>query len=107
MLFLNAESQVIHTDQKNILIRALTLRKQKAESNSKNVKSVTSVVGSRKRYFSVSLKFIMYYTDNFIVLYYMIIFSYQFLFVCLFSFSEGYKSDKRIVFGFTEHLKCY
>lgn len=51
MLFLNAESQVIHTDQKNILIRALTLRKQKAESSPKNVKSVTSVVGSRKRYF--------------------------------------------------------
>lgn len=53
MLFLNAESQVIHTDQKNILIRALTLRKHKGESSSKNAKIVTSGEGSRKRYFSI------------------------------------------------------
>lgn len=53
MFFLNAESQVIHTDQKNILIRALTLRKHKGESSSKNAKIVTSGEGSRKRYFSI------------------------------------------------------
>lgn len=84
MLFLNAESQVIHTDQKNILIRALTLRKHKGESSSKNAKIVTSGEGSRKRYFSIYylwLKFLLHYPN------------YQssaglFLYKNLFSFSD-------------------
>ncbi|KAL1553965.1 Protein LOWER TEMPERATURE 1 [Salvia divinorum] len=43
------EDQVIRTNQTNILIRSLTLMKQKGDSGSKDGKGVVSSQGSRKR----------------------------------------------------------
>ncbi|XP_030531459.1 uncharacterized protein LOC115741611 [Rhodamnia argentea] len=43
------EGQVIRTNQQNILIRALTIRKQRGDPSAKNAKGVTIVEGSRKR----------------------------------------------------------
>nr|GMD35300.1 SAP domain, Ubiquitin ligase, Det1/DDB1-complexing [Ipomoea batatas] len=43
------EDQLIKTDQMNILIRSLMLKKQKAESGSKDGKSVPTSESSRKR----------------------------------------------------------
>lgn len=62
-LSLNAEGQVIKTNQQNILIRALTLRKQRGESSSKTAKGVAAGEGSsRKRYlyyFFVMFQFVL------------------------------------------------
>ncbi|KAG8638671.1 uncharacterized protein LOC110630815 isoform X1 [Manihot esculenta] len=44
------EGQQIKTNQTNILIRSLQLKKQKGESSSKDMKGVTAAEGSRKRY---------------------------------------------------------
>lgn len=44
------EDQHIQTNQQNILIRSLTLKKQKGESSSKDVKGAGAAEGSRKRY---------------------------------------------------------
>ncbi|KAM7254169.1 hypothetical protein ACFE04_031851 [Oxalis oulophora] len=43
------ESQQIKTNQVNILIRSLTLKKQKGDNSSKDVKGVAAAEGSRKR----------------------------------------------------------
>ncbi|KAK4752996.1 hypothetical protein SAY87_021794 [Trapa incisa] len=43
------EGQLIKTNQQNILIRALTLRKQRGETSSKNAKGVTSGEGSSRK----------------------------------------------------------
>ncbi|CAL2261073.1 unnamed protein product [Prunus armeniaca] len=43
------EDQHIQTNQQNILIRSLTLKKQKGESSSKDVKGAGAAEGSRKR----------------------------------------------------------
>ncbi|XP_047310228.1 uncharacterized protein LOC124913839 [Impatiens glandulifera] len=43
------ENQLIKTDQMNILIRSLMLKKTKNESNSKDAKGTVSTEGSRKR----------------------------------------------------------
>ncbi|XP_040985708.1 uncharacterized protein LOC121233982 [Juglans microcarpa x Juglans regia] len=43
------EDQQIKTNQQNILIRSLMLRRQKGDSSSKDVKGVTATEGSRKR----------------------------------------------------------
>ncbi|GMY15105.1 hypothetical protein FCV25MIE_10344 [Fagus crenata] len=43
------EGQQIKTNQQNILIRSLMLRKQKGDSSSKDVKGIASSEGSRKR----------------------------------------------------------
>ncbi|PKI53288.1 uncharacterized protein LOC116213504 [Punica granatum] len=43
------DGQLIKTNQQNILIRSLMLRKQRGESTSKNGKGVTTGEGSRKR----------------------------------------------------------
>ncbi|KAM7471516.1 hypothetical protein LguiA_009699 [Lonicera macranthoides] len=43
------EDQLIKTNQMNILIRSLMLKKQKGESNSKDVKGISINEGSRKR----------------------------------------------------------
>ncbi|OAY30690.1 uncharacterized protein LOC110630815 isoform X2 [Manihot esculenta] len=43
------EGQQIKTNQTNILIRSLQLKKQKGESSSKDMKGVTAAEGSRKR----------------------------------------------------------
>ncbi|KAH7858600.1 hypothetical protein Vadar_025793 [Vaccinium darrowii] len=43
------DDQLIKTNQTNILIRSLTLKKQKAESSSKDVKGSTASEASRKR----------------------------------------------------------
>lgn len=51
ILFLvHPEDQLIKTNQQNILIRSLMLRRQKGDSSSKDVKSVAATEGSRKRY---------------------------------------------------------
>ncbi|KAF2302642.1 hypothetical protein P3X46_023510 [Hevea brasiliensis] len=43
------EGQEIKTNQTNILIRSLQLKKQKGDSSSKDMKGVTAAEGSRKR----------------------------------------------------------
>ncbi|BFG32321.1 hypothetical protein CerSpe_185950 [Prunus speciosa] len=43
------EDQHIQTNQQNILIRSLTLKKQKGDSSSKDVKGAGAAEGSRKR----------------------------------------------------------
>ncbi|XP_015577745.1 uncharacterized protein LOC8269244 [Ricinus communis] len=43
------EGQQIKTNQTNILIRSLQLKKQKGDSSSKDAKGVTAAEGSRKR----------------------------------------------------------
>ncbi|KAL3748028.1 hypothetical protein ACJRO7_009278 [Eucalyptus globulus] len=43
------EGQVIKTNQQNILIRALTIRKQRGEPSSRTAKGVAIAEGSRKR----------------------------------------------------------
>ncbi|KAI6682725.1 hypothetical protein NL676_028638 [Syzygium grande] len=43
------EGQVIRTNQQNILIRALTIKKQRGDPSSRNTKGVTIAEGSRKR----------------------------------------------------------
>ncbi|KAG2678553.1 hypothetical protein I3760_11G008200 [Carya illinoinensis] len=43
------EDQQIKTNQQNILIRSLMLRRQKSDSISKDVKGLTATEGSRKR----------------------------------------------------------
>ncbi|WCJ36251.1 SAP domain-containing protein [Euphorbia peplus] len=43
------DGQQIKTNQTNILIRSLQLKKQKGDSSSKDVKGVTAAEGSRKR----------------------------------------------------------
>ncbi|XP_050223123.1 uncharacterized protein LOC126673166 [Mercurialis annua] len=44
-----SDSQQIKTNQTNILIRSLQLKKQKVDSCSKDVKALTAAEGSRKR----------------------------------------------------------
>ncbi|KAK3439758.1 hypothetical protein EUGRSUZ_B00112 [Eucalyptus grandis] len=47
---LQSEGQVIKTNQQNILIRALTIRKQRGEPSLRTAKGVAIAEGSRKRY---------------------------------------------------------
>ncbi|XP_068306759.1 protein LOWER TEMPERATURE 1-like isoform X1 [Pyrus communis] len=43
------DGQLIQTNQQNILIRSLTLKKQKGDSSSKDVKGASAAEGSKKR----------------------------------------------------------
>lgn len=74
--FLCPEDQLIKTDQMNILIRSLMLKKQKAESGSKDGKSVPTSESSRKRYqFHILLHKSI--TGNILVILYMYAFTFH------------------------------
>lgn len=49
-MFKCPENQLIKTNQTNILIRSLVLKKRKVDSNSKDGKAVSVTESSRKRY---------------------------------------------------------